>query len=276
MIEFGEEILQDEDDIRKTLEKKLNIISSEVTAHLQDERAFRVLEGIQIALLGAPNIGKSSLINALCKQDISIVHNQAGTTRDVVQASTHLAGLSVVLCDMAGIRQEAKKVEVVEREGIRRAKNKARSASMRLWIVSGKRADEIGDLEKLAGMSVMPHDFIIINKTDLYKAKTYKEKNIYALSLKTKEGFLPFLDALTTHLLKQFGSAPPNAFTRMRHKQALLELKTSLGDALETKKPPELLAENMRLSLRALGQLLGQVGIEDLLDVVFQDFCIGK
>jgi tRNA modification GTPase len=243
-------------------------ILEEIHRHLDDSaRGETLREGLYLTVIGPPNAGKSSLVNALARRDVAIVAETAGTTRDIVEVRMDLGGYLVTLADTAGLRHAA---EAVEAEGVRRALARAKSADLVLLLLDGSAEDPMAGLPPNTRA-----DLTVWNKADLPWPAT---RSGPAVSLRTGEG----LDALMTTLaadvrnrLEAPGEAP--VLTRKRHRHALEQAARSLEAALAAPSGhPELLAEDLRLALRALGRITGRVDIEELLDVVFRDFCVGK
>ena len=246
----------------------ISAILQDIQRHLDDSRRGEVLrEGLHLTVIGPPNAGKSSLVNALARRDVAIVAEVAGTTRDVIEVRMDLGGYPVILADTAGLREAA---ETIEAEGVRRARARAESADLVLLLLDGSAADPFAGLPE-----GMRYDLVVYNKSDLpWPAKC----DGLPISLKTGEGMDAMMDALTAKVrerLERANEAP--VLTRARHRHALEGAVQSLEHALTAPDDhPELLAENLRLALRALGRITGRVDIEELLDVVFKDFCIGK
>jgi len=236
--------------------------------HLDDSRRGEVLrEGLHLAIIGPPNAGKSSLINALARRDVAIVAETAGTTRDVIEVRMDLGGYPVILADTAGLRAAS---EAIEAEGVRRALARAEAADLVLLVLDGSASDPFAGLPPDTRM-----DLVVFNKADLpWPAKRHG----LSMSLKTGAGLDAMIDALTAKVrerLERPNEAP--LLTRARHRRALEDAARSLEQALAAQDDqPELMAEDLRLALRALGRITGRVDIEELLDVVFKDFCIGK
>lgn len=266
-IEFAEDDLPT--DLGDRAREGAALLRGEITDHLADGgRGERLRDGVVVAILGAPNAGKSSLLNALVGRDAAIVSARAGTTRDVVEVRLVLAGVPVTLADTAGLREAA---DEIEQEGIRRAHRRAEEADLILAVFA---ADVPPDADTLAW--VRPGTVVLANKTDLARAPAMLGGVVpLPVSARSGEG----LDALRRHLteaatrLATVGDAA--LLTRPRHRAALTEAATWLAEA-ETAPLPELAAEALRAALRALGRLTGRVGVEDILDVVFGEFCIGK
>ncbi|WP_043336699.1 tRNA uridine-5-carboxymethylaminomethyl(34) synthesis GTPase MnmE [Belnapia moabensis] len=263
-IEFEEEDLpHDLDDAVATAAAALR---TEIATHLADGgRGERLREGLHIAILGAPNAGKSSLLNALVGRDTAIVSARAGTTRDVVEARVDFAGIPVTLADTAGLRDATDEIEA---EGIRRARRRAEEADLLLLLFA---ADQPPDAETLAWRR--PDALIVLSKSDLGAAAPGLDG--LPISVRTGEG-LPALRArLEAEALARAGTTGETLLTRPRHRAALQDALAWL-DTLPSAPLPELRAEALRAALRAIGRITGRVGVEAVLDVVFSEFCIGK
>jgi tRNA modification GTPase len=240
-------------------------LAAEIGAHLDDGRRGEALrEGLRLAIIGPPNAGKSSLINALAKRDAAIVSDIPGTTRDVIELRLNLGGYLVQVADTAGLREAG---DAIEAEGVRRALAKAQDSDLVLLLLDGTAPYT----EQIA---VTP-DLTVWNKSDLPGFRSHEG---LTLSLKSGEGLgrlIEMLTAMVAERLETKGETP--ALTRPRHREALTEALACLHHGLEAPADqPELLAEDLRLALRAVGRILGRVDVEELLDVVFRDFCIGK
>ena len=236
-------------------------ISQEIRAHLDDAgRGEALRDGVRLAIIGPPNAGKSSLLNALARRDVAIVSDIAGTTRDVIEVRLDLGGVLVIAADTAGLRDSG---DVIESEGVRRALALAKAAHLTLLLLDASAANPRAGL--LEGLTP---DLIVWNKADL------AAHDGVSLSLKTGEGLPDLLELLRQKVQQKFtGDAP--ALTRARHRVALTEAADALTHAL-TAAEPELLAEDLRLAMRAVGRITGRVDVEEVLDFVFRDFCIGK
>jgi tRNA modification GTPase len=261
----------------------LEKLAQAMAAHLDDKRrGERLREGFSIAILGAPNAGKSSLLNALAQRDAAIVSAQAGTTRDVVEVHLDLGGYPVILADTAGLRESQ---DAIESEGIRRALARAESADLSLIVFDATLEPDAAS-KKLAE----ENSLIVLNKIDKLQGagddkimaylRLAPPSALFRLSAQSGEGLSALLDAIAGRL-KTFMDAGEGAppLTRARHREALhhaQKLIKSAVDGLKDKKAPELVAEDLRMAARALGRITGRVDVEDLLDVIFRDFCIGK
>ncbi|HVN02528.1 MAG TPA: tRNA uridine-5-carboxymethylaminomethyl(34) synthesis GTPase MnmE [Caulobacteraceae bacterium] len=238
-------------------------------------RGERVRDGYRIALIGAPNAGKSALFNALLRRDAAIVTPTPGTTRDVLETAIVVEGYKVILADMAGLRAAG---DAIEAEGVRRARAWAEAADLRLWVVDGSATD--GAWREAADL-VQPDDLTVLSKADLPTGADRRAigegRCALSVSTLTGEGVEALALALGARVVAALGGADFPAVTRERHAGLLSEALANLARvdaaALET---PELAAEDLRLAARALERVTGRIGAEDVLDVVFGSFCIGK
>lgn len=241
-------------------------IIKQIQHHMDDAgRGESLREGLRLTILGPPNAGKSSLINALARRDIAIVSDIPGTTRDVVEARLDIGGYLLQVADTAGVRPTD---EPIEAEGVRRALSHA-AGGMTLLLLDGAAANPRQGLPA----DLPEPDLIVWNKADL----GFKRDGL-CISLKTGEGVFELVKMLqqkVQHKLESKDGAPP--LTRPRHRHALGEALGHLRHGLTAPAShPELLAEDLRLAMRAIGRITGQVDVEELLDFVFRDFCIGK
>jgi len=254
-------------------------LAAAMQAHLQDTRGLALRDGLRVALLGAPNAGKSSILNRLSGKDAAIVSARAGTTRDVIEVAMVLGGVPVTLVDTAGLREAG---DDIEREGVRRAKLQAEAADIRLLVLSPDTRAPQGEMEATQAV-----DLVICNKADLgavpaaelgsFAGGETLSFSTLSLSTLTGEGETALLAALQGLVTQRTGAKEAPVLTRERHRQALSEACTALERALAIADTGlELAAEDLRLAQRALGRITGAVDIEQLLDIVFADFCIGK
>ncbi|MGB0719709.1 MAG: tRNA uridine-5-carboxymethylaminomethyl(34) synthesis GTPase MnmE, partial [Bdellovibrionales bacterium] len=272
-IEFPDEDVPDQ--ISPALLAQIKDLIAEIVAHLNDNRrGERLRDGIHIAVIGAPNAGKSSLVNALAQREVAIVSDLAGTTRDVIEAHLDLGGYPVILSDTAGLRPDLIGDDDahgrIESEGMRRALARAQEADLRVLLFDGSQNAPDAETLKLADdMAVLA-----VNKIDVRHVDFHLDGAL-DVSVKNGAGLDGLLERLVARISNLVGQSDAPALTRKRHRQALESgldhLQRSLNAAL-----PELTAEDLRLAIRALGRITGRVDVEDLLDVIFKDFCIGK
>lgn len=246
-------------------------------------RGERLRDGVRVAIVGPPNVGKSSLLNRLAGRDAAIVNARAGTTRDVVEVALDFEGYPVTLSDTAGLRDA---VEEIEAEGVRRALRAARAADIVIRMSAWDVPDSLPG-EELAGAGVAV--IAVRNKADMADdagagdaapasapaSAPAPAGEALALSVQSGEGWEDFLKRLREAVESVAGLGEAAGLTRARHREAVAEARDALTRALEAPQP-DLRAEDIRLALRAIGRITGRVDVEDLLDVVFRDFCIGK
>lgn len=247
-------------------------LKTAIADHLDDRRGERLREGLSIAIIGPPNAGKSSLLNLLARRDAAIVSETAGTTRDVIEVHLDLGGWPVVLADTAGLRESD---DAIEREGVRRAQARAAAADLRVLVLDATTDWRRTRQELIAATEQWDpaRDIVVVNKIDLTKDEITDALPFSALSGAGLPALLQHLQTSAEALMQEGAGQPP--LTRARHRAALEECQTSLARALVA---PEvaLAAEDLRLAMRALGRITGTVRIDELLDVIFRDFCIGK
>lgn len=239
-------------------------ILQRIQGHMDDgARGETLREGLRLTILGPPNAGKSSLINALARRPVAIVAGTPGTTRDVVEARLDLGGYLLLVADTAGVRQTD---EPIEAEGVRRALAHA-AGGMSLLLLDGSLADPRAGLPG----DLPEPDLVVWNKADL----GFVREGL-CISLKTGAGVPALLDVLQQKVRTRLEGETP-ALTRPRHRAALAEAVDALRHGLAAPaERPELLAEDLRLAMRAIGRITGGVDVEEVLDTVFRDFCIGK
>lgn len=251
-------------DLAARVGPRISALEAEFRAHLVDGwRGERVRDGFRIAILGPPNAGKSSLLNALARREAAIVSDIPGTTRDVVEVRLVLGGFPVWLADTAGLREAS---DVIEAEGVRRALERAEAADLRLGLVE---ADAEPDAALLAALK--PGDILIRSKADLGAGEGV------AISAKTGAGIAALEVLLTERVAKALSAQETPALTRTRHRALVEEAAAALIAAQAALAlGPELGAEDLRRAADALGRLTGRIDVEHLLDQVFSSFCIGK
>jgi tRNA modification GTPase len=287
-------------------------LEGEITSVLADGgRGERLREGLVVAIAGPPNAGKSTLLNRVAKREAAIVSPYAGTTRDVIEVHLDLAGLPVTLLDTAGIRATE---DPVEREGVIRARAHAASADLVLWVIDARdpvppdwaksghptpptwvirnKIDVIqghrnrnesfsqdgGKNESISHTSKPLRNVDNKTLTDKNELKFNKNELIFDISAITGEGWEILLARLSQYAQAYLAGSEPALVTRERHRRVLEDTLTALRRALarDIAGREDLLAEELRIAGRALGRLTGRVDVEDVLDAIFRDFCIGK
>jgi tRNA modification GTPase len=258
LIDFPDEDLPP--DVEARLLATLGDIRREIAAHLDDRRRGEKLrDGLFFAITGAPNVGKSTLINALAERDVAIVSPIPGTTRDVLETRVILGGVPVTLVDTAGLRETS---DPIEAEGVRRARARMEDADLVLTLIEAREAIS----------ESVPPGLLILTKVDLAPGASGGDVRI---SVVTGEGMATLRDRLSETARAMTENNGPPALTQARHRSALQDAAAHL-EAAEQADLPELRGEDLRLALRSLGRITGHVGVEDILDTVFFRFCIGK
>lgn len=267
-IDFPDEDLPG--DLPESVRGDLVALRDEMRAHLDDAGlGERTRGGFQAVIVGAPNVGKSSILNRLAQRDAAIVAATAGTTRDVVEVQLDVAGLPVTLADTAGLRAAG---DDVEREGIRRAERRAGSADVKIAVFD---AATWPARDTATAALVDDATIVVVNKSDLVPG-VVDGGGAVVVSAATGEGIGALVAALRARVVAAAGrhsEAPP--LTRLRHRRAV-EAAVAALDRTLVGVTAELRAEDLRVAVRALGRITGRVDVEDLLDVIFRDFCIGK
>jgi tRNA modification GTPase len=259
--------------------RQLAAVRGELTELLREaQRGLRLNDGLRVAIIGRPNAGKSSLLNALAGSDRAIVNAIAGTTRDVLRESLSLDGIALELADTAGLRETD---DEVEREGVRRAHGELARADVALLVTDAPCAEK--DLSLLADLPASVEKLVLINKIDLEydnpAAHQESRDGVIWLWASAKTGV--GLDALREHLKQLAGAGSgEGAFSaRRRHVHALQQVTVYLDQAahmLASRRAGELAAEELRHAQHALGEITGSYSSDDLLGAIFSSFCIGK
>ncbi|MGZ3377963.1 MAG: tRNA uridine-5-carboxymethylaminomethyl(34) synthesis GTPase MnmE [Phenylobacterium sp.] len=245
----------------------LEILADELEAAAADvTRGEQVREGFRIALLGAPNAGKSTLLNALAKREAAIVSATPGTTRDIIEVPMVLGGYKVIVADTAGLR---KTEDEIEAEGVRRAEAWAESAGLRVWLVDG-----YGDPDPDVPASLRKGDIVLLTKRDLGEGLEGLPGEPFTARSPNDVAWLE--RSLTQTVVETLGGSEFPAATRLRHRDLLTEAATRLRHALAEDNALELAAEDVRLAARALDRITGRIDPEEVLGRIFATFCIGK
>ncbi|MFO1038783.1 MAG: tRNA uridine-5-carboxymethylaminomethyl(34) synthesis GTPase MnmE [Geminicoccaceae bacterium] len=265
-IEAEIDFAADEDvpeEMRARMLPDVTALQAEILAHLHDgHRGERLRSGITVAVIGPPNAGKSSLVNLLARRDAAIVTPFAGTTRDVIEVPLDLDGIPVTLLDTAGLRETGDPIEI---EGIRRARHRAETADLTLGVLDCAMPDQ--------DPFTNAPDILVANKCDLAPSRWPS-----ALTFSCEEGIgLQELRAKLTEAaygLASVGDAP--LITRGRHRHELETASAALQRFCDGPAELVLMAEDLRTATQALGRITGAVSVEDVLDRIFAEFCIGK
>jgi tRNA modification GTPase len=281
----------DEDIVSEKVIQPALAMAKELEREIRDlladsHRGERLREGLTVAVAGPVNVGKSSIVNRLAKRSAAIVSPYAGTTRDIIEVHLDLGGFPVTILDTAGMRDTG---DPVEGEGVRRARARAEASDLVLWVTDatlGAALPPPADLMKPDG----PPVWMLVNKSDLVQGKDPEsaldghprrcsDMKRYRVSALTGAAFDDLVCGLADYARRFFsGGTESMLVTRQRHRAALLECAEALRRAYveDASGREEIIAEELRLAARALGRLVGRVDVENVLDLIFRDFCIGK
>ena len=268
-IDFPEEGIDPESGL--ALHKRMEGIALHLARLLATADEGRLLrDGISIALCGAPNAGKSSLLNRLLGTERAIVSSTPGTTRDTIEEKASLGGYPYRIIDAAGLRETT---DPVEREGVERALRAARLADIRLHLV---------DVSTVSGpvASIFEDEMLVLNKLDLISDRT-SLPSATSISCLTGEGIADLVEAIVSKVTSRSDgeSLPDGAAINARHQECLKRAEAAIGavtDLLSAGEPPELVAVELRSALGAVGEIVGEAGTEEILGKIFSSFCIGK
>ncbi len=309
-IDFPDEDLPVE--IWQQVQQRVRNLADEIAMHLDDKRlGSKIRDGFSAVILGAPNVGKSSLLNFLANREVAIVSKHPGTTRDIIELHLHIAGVEVVIADTAGIRDIA---DEIEQEGIKRALQRAKTADLKIFMV-----DATSSINDFKDLPIDSNSIILINKTDILERKnlqfeseetlveavfsgaclqnsqtenlslkTFSSNNSEALTKISELKITPILIsvlreknldkvilAIESKLKDFLPNNNQNFITQERYRAYLQNCEADLRE-FNTQKNIELAAEDLRSAAVQLGKITGKVDFEKILDVVFSKFCIGK
>ncbi len=272
-IDFPEEDIPEK--ISETIKINSEKIKKEIKKTLEDNKTGEIIrEGFKIAIIGPPNVGKSSLLNYLSKREVAIVSEKAGTTRDVIETHLNLEGIPIIVSDTAGIRESS---DVIEAKGVKLAINRAEDADLIITVLDPKNLDFKGFFKE----TYHEKSILVINKSDLGidNLKKYNSKiTPIIISIKNDSNVEKLIEAVKSKLTKNFLKTNDVLITRSRHRFHLKECLKHLESFLEKKDNHEfeLAAEDLRLSIRHIGTIVGKVDVEEVLGSIFENFCIGK
>ena len=278
-IDFSEEDLPA--NILEGNDQKIKEICEEIDDMLGDHKIGEIIrEGFKIAILGAPNSGKSSFLNLMANRDAAIVSNVKGTTRDIIEVQFQLKNLPIVLFDTAGIRTTKNKVEKI---GINLALKKAKESNLNILIIDGTQKKIPNEIKKL----INEKSLLIINKQDKksFKRKYYLKEilnkkfvGIHEFSTITKHGYNEFIKTLEALVTQLYLNQSNTLISRNRHRTLLTKTSNHLKKYLKISqtKDIEKVAEELRIASNYLGEIVGFIGVEEVLGRIFKDFCVGK
>ncbi|CAL1702025.1 unnamed protein product [Somion occarium] len=299
LIDFSEEDI--EEGILDDAKQRARDIARHIGEQLSNFRRGEIMRsGLQLAIFGPPNVGKSSLFNFFAQREAAIVTNVPGTTRDVLEISLDIGGLPVVLADTAGLRETE---DIVEKTGIERATDRINTADLSLFVLSlpdlvngGSSQDSISkNIDSILASEITSDNiYVLLNKRDLLPTETYERlesglqkwniRGAWAISLATGEGTREFLEKFEQILKERYGlvdeptaSGPRPLVSNARHSVHLETALRFINAFLDTSDADVILAaEELRYAAQAVGKITGHIDVDDVLDVIFRDFCIGK
>jgi tRNA modification GTPase len=288
LVEAGIDFSDEADVPRDLLSQAMRIVGAlaqEIERAIEGaSRGERLRDGLAVVIAGRPNAGKSTLLNHLARREAAIVSPYPGTTRDIIEVHIDLEGYPINLIDTAGQRPGS--LDAIEREGMRRARHATEHADLVLWVTDASEGKLLDDDFADQGDSKGVPRWIIFNKADLLeqtveeaiRRKLPRQAEGHWISALNGSGIDELVAAIGRHAEKSF-SLEPALVTRERQRlrlQEVLESLRSASAAAEQGAGEELVAEHLRAAITSLGRLTGRVDIEDILDVIFRDFCIGK
>ena len=262
-IDFAEEDIPE--NVLNNINSKIEKLLDEMNEHLKHRNQGEILrDGYKVAIIGSPNVGKSSLINSLANRDVAIVSDREGTTRDAIEVRLNIAGFPVVFTDTAGLRQTS---DEIEKKGIEITQKKIDEANLVIELFDDPIKLNFHD-ERLT----------ILNKCDLHNQENKKYDRAINISVTTGVGIDHLIKEISEKVSNNFGSYSDTIPTKTRYIlgvqnsiQSLLNAKT-----IDLKKNSELMVEELRLAIQEIGKITGHVDVEEYLEVIFKDFCIGK
>ena len=268
-----------EDDLPKDVVKNIKLesknIRDEIQKILNDQKVGeRIREGFKVAIIGPPNVGKSSLLNYLSKRDVAIVSEIAGTTRDVIEVHLNIDGYPVIMSDTAGIRDSK---DEIEEKGVKLAFKRAQDADLNIILLEPKSTDFTSFLNDLTNEK----EIIVVNKSDLVTEKLddkIKKYNPIIISIKNEKNLDKLISSIKESLKNKFITSEDILITRARHRENLEQCLNHLKNFEEKNEQKDFdkAAEDLRLATRHLGVIVGKVDVEEILGSIFSDFCIGK
>lgn len=265
-IDFPDEDLPQ--NIIDDVENRVKNLAIEIKNHLNDNKiGQKIKQGLSLAIIGAPNVGKSSLLNFLAKSDVAIVSEIAGTTRDVIEIHLNIAGAQIKIADTAGIHKTQDKIEA---EGIRRALLKAGEADIKIYMIDATNP-------KIDPTLIDEKTIILINKSDLKNLQNdnFNSENSVTISLKENFQTEKLLAKIEEKILEIIPTQNSPLITQERYRILLNNCVENLEN-FSLNKNIEFAAEDLRMSAREIGKIIGRVEVDDILDVIFSRFCIGK
>ena len=262
-IDFADEDIPD--DVLKNIMKKIDELISDISLHISEKNQGEIIkDGFRIAIIGEPNVGKSSLINLLAKRDVAIVSEEAGTTRDAIEVTLNISGYPVIFTDTAGIREAT---NTIEKKGIDITHKKIADSHLVIELF-----DDIRKINQKKGR------VSVLNKIDLINVNEVTNLETLKISTKTNHGIDELINTISSYIEKDLSNLSETIPTRTRYILGSQKIIQSLSSAknIDPINQTELFVEELRLAVNEIGRLTGLVDVEEYLEVIFKDFCIGK
>ena len=270
-IDFSEEEIPQ--NIINSVKNITESLAREIAVCLDDKKAIdKINNGLSVAIIGSPNVGKSTLLNCLAKRNIAIVSPIAGTTRDVLSVDVDLDGYKVTFYDTAGIRESD---DLIEQEGVKRAKKIAENADLCIVMFDEfKNLNIENDAKKYKNALFVVNKVDLLDKKDLYNIN--KDQNLIFISLLDRDGLDVLLKEIKKKVLQELSIKSSPLVMNSRHELLLMQIVSFLKNIDFTNTPIEIISEELRMSVNAIGQITGEIYTDDILDNIFSKFCIGK
>ena len=271
-IDFAEDDLPE--NVLKEVQKSIKEAHKDIKKILEDHKVGeKIRDGFRVSIIGEVNAGKSSLLNLLSKRNVAIVSEEEGTTRDVIEIYLNIDGYPIILADTAGIRDSKNEIE---KKGISLAINKSKESDLNLIMIDNTSKNIDPQIKNL----INEDSIIVLNKSDIDNKPNYNFSNIptILISVKNNKNIIQLITEIKDKLSRKFTTSNNVLITRERHRVKLNDCLKEIDNFLkkDQNKDIEIAAEDLRLATRHLGAIVGKVDVEEILDSIFKDFCIGK
>tara|TARA_B100000780_G_scaffold208743_1_gene148838 strand:- start:5819 stop:7147 length:1329 start_codon:yes stop_codon:yes gene_type:complete len=271
-IDFAEDDLPE--SVLKDVQNSIKEVHLDIKKILEDHKVGeKIRDGFRVSIVGEVNAGKSSLLNLLSKRDAAIVSEEKGTTRDIIEVYLNIDGYPVILADTAGIRDSTNEVE---KKGISLAIRKSKESDLSLIMIDNSSKSIDPKIKNL----IKEDSIVVLNKSDVDNKQMHKFKETEAIlvSVKNNENIIELIAKIKDKLSRKFIRSNDVLITRERHRNKLNACLKEIDNFLkkDQNKDIEMAAEDLRLATRHLGGIVGKVDVEEILDSIFKDFCIGK
>jgi len=271
-IDFAEDDLPE--SVLKEVEKSIKAVRTDIKKILEDQKVGeKIRNGFRVSIVGEVNAGKSSLLNLLSKREAAIVSEEKGTTRDIIEVYLNIDGYPVILADTAGIRDSQ---NLIEKKGISLAINRSKESDLSLIVIDNSSQIIDPKIENL----INDNCIVVLNKSDVNNQQNhnFKKTPVVLISVKNNKNIIELTEKIKEKLSSKFTTTNNVLVTRERHRTKLNDCLNEINNFLkrDQNKDIEIAAEDLRLATRHLGAIVGKVDVEEILDSIFKDFCIGK